>query len=195
MPELENEFSLSQCGSSPSTFDPLKLLWLNGEKIRAKTDEQIYELFINWIKATAQEHLITGWDVEILKKAISLEHDKIKLLKDIPSLVDFFFVKDTVYDPKAVEKIFLKNKETAGLVLTQSLTKLASIPSFSTESLETFARGLAEELSLSTGKVFHPLRVAATGRTQGPSLFHLLELMGRQEVLSRIKTTLEKFFR
>ncbi|MDR2709218.1 MAG: glutamate--tRNA ligase [Elusimicrobiota bacterium] len=192
LPELIEKFSLSQCGSSPSTFDPVKLLWLNGEKIRSKTNGEIYDLFLVWLKQTNQENLIDGWDRQILKKAIELEHDKIKLLKDIPTLVDFFF-KPCIYEDEAVQKVFKKNLESAKLVLAKSAKNLENVE-FSAEALENYARDFAKENNLSNGKVFHPLRVAASGRTQGPSLFHLMELLGRKEVIARINTALEKFF-
>jgi glutamyl-tRNA synthetase len=194
--ELIRKFSTDRCGSSPSIFDPEKLLWLNGEKIRSKTVEQIYELFIDWLKYTDNEKIIDGWDREFLKKAIVLEHDKIKLLKDIPSLVDFFFAKDVVYNDDAVKKVLLseKSKDTSKLVLTESAERLKNQRDFSAGALEKYARDLAVEKEIKTGQVFHPIRVAISGRTQGPSLFHMMDLMGKDEVIRRISAALAKFF-
>ncbi|MDR3244608.1 MAG: glutamate--tRNA ligase, partial [Elusimicrobiota bacterium] len=194
MPELEEKFSLENCGSSPSTFDPVKLLWLNGEKIRSKTVDEIYSVFIDWLKITNQQNLIDGWDADILKKAIELEHDKIKLLKDIVPLLDFFFVKEVDYQKEAVEKIFEKNKDSAFLVLKESAQRLANQNDFGAAALEQYARDFAQEKALSNGKVFHPLRAAISGRTQGPSLFHAMELMGKEEVLRRINIAISRFF-
>jgi glutamyl/glutaminyl-tRNA synthetase len=194
--ELIQKFSTERCGSSPSIFDPEKLLWLNGEKIRSKTAEQVYELFIDWLKYTDNEKIIDGWDRELLKKAIVLEHDKIKLLKDIPSLVDFFFIKDVMYNNDAVNKVLLseKSRDTAKLVLTESVQRFKDQQDFSADALEKYARDLAVEKRIKTGQVFHPIRVAISGRTQGPSLFHMMELMGKGEVVRRISITLSKFF-
>ncbi|MDR0485260.1 MAG: glutamate--tRNA ligase, partial [Elusimicrobiota bacterium] len=197
MAELKEKFSLDMCGGSPSTFDPAKLLWLNGEKIRSKTPEEVYEIFLNYLKETAQEHLIENWDSGVLKQAVSLEREKIKTLKDIYGLVDFFFVKEVIYQEEAVSKVFLsdKNRESAKIVLGAFLEKTASLDGFGAEDLEKLCRNLAEENNLKTGQVFHPIRVAVSGRTQGPSLFHLLELLGKDESMRRIKTALEKFFK
>ncbi|GHT45500.1 glutamate--tRNA ligase [Endomicrobiia bacterium] len=194
--EMIQKFSIERCGVSPSTFDPAKLLWLNGEKIRLKTLEQVYILFIDWLKYTDNEKLIDGWDIELLKKAMALEHDKIKLLKDIPSLVDFFLTKDVDYKEEAVQKIFLsdKSKDNAKLVLTESVLKLNNQDNFSSDALEQCARDLALERNIKTGQVFHPIRVAISGRTQGPSLFHMMELMGKEEVVRRIGIAIDKFF-
>ena len=64
---IEN-FSLDRCNSSPATFDPSKLLWMNGEYIRSKSDQEIYDLFIDWIEYTNQQDLIKDWEhtLEIL---------------------------------------------------------------------------------------------------------------------------------
>ncbi|MCL2334572.1 MAG: glutamate--tRNA ligase, partial [Endomicrobia bacterium] len=191
--ELKEKFSVERCGSSPSTFDPVKLLWLNGEKIRAKTPEQVYDLFIEWLKYTNNEKIIEGWDKGLLKQAMALEHDKIKLLKDIPSLVDFFFVKEVVFNEEAVKKVFEKSPDTAGMVLRESRQRLLGQEDFSPEALEALARQIAQDNNIGNGKVFHPIRVAISGRTQGPSLFHMMEVMGKDEVENRIRATSRKY--
>ena len=194
--ELKEKFSVERCGTSPATFDPAKLLWLNGEKIRSKSIDEIYDLFMDWLRHSGNEKIIDGWDKNILKKAMKLEHDKIKLLSDIPSLVDFFFVKDVDYKEEAVSKTLLseKAKDSAKAVLAESAERLALQQDFSAEALEKYARELAAEKGLGTGKVFHPIRVAVSGRTQGPSLFHMMELMGKDETVRRIKNCVKKYF-
>ncbi|MDR3275464.1 MAG: glutamate--tRNA ligase [Endomicrobium sp.] len=195
--ELKQKFSIERCGTSPATFDTEKLLWLNGEKIRSKTPKQLFELFVDWLKYTNNEKLIEGWDIELLQKSILLEQEKIKLLKDIPFLVNFFFTKDIEYQEEAVNKILLsdKSKDSAELVLNESAVILArQQQDFSALALEKYARDLAKEKNIKTGQVFHPIRVAISGRTQGPSLFHMMELMGKDEVVRRISVAINKFF-
>jgi glutamyl-tRNA synthetase len=195
--ELIEKFSLERCGVSASTFDPAKLLWLNGEKIRSKTNKEIYDLFVDWLKYTNNENLISCWDENLLKQAIALEHDKIKLLKEIPSLVDFFFIKEVDYKEDAVMKTFFneKSKVSAEMILVESANRLLEKEDFSASSLEQYARDFAQEKKIKTGQVFHPLRVAISGRTQGPSLFHMMELMGKDEVVRRINIAISKFFK
>ncbi|MDR1122426.1 MAG: glutamate--tRNA ligase [Endomicrobium sp.] len=194
--ELIKKFSIERCVASPSIFDPGKLLWLNGKKIRSKTVGQIYELFIEWLKYTNNEKIIESWDRELLKKAIALEHDKIKLLKDIPLLVDFFFVKDVDYNDDAVKKTLLseKSKNTIKFVLIASVDRLKNQQDFSSVALEKCIRDLTAEKGIKTWQVFHPIRVAVSGRTQGPSLFHMMELMGKDEVVRRLNVAVSKFF-
>jgi glutamyl-tRNA synthetase len=195
--ELVQKFSLERCGVSPSVFDHAKLLWLNGEKIRSKTAGQIYNLFVNWLKYTNNEKLIENWDIKLFKKIILLERDKIKLLKDIPHLVDFFFKKNIEYDGEAVQNVFLSEKlrESSKFVLVESAIRLRNQQNFSSRALECYARALAADKNIKTGQVFHPIRVAISGRMQGPSLFHMMELMGKTEVIRRIDMAVKKFFK
>jgi len=194
--EMKRKFSIERCGTSPSIFDPMKLLWLNGEKIRSKDPEEIYELFVDWLNYTGNVKLIENWDTELLKKAIFLERDKIRLLKDIISLVDFFFNKDVGYKEEAVRTVLTaeKLKDIAKIVLTESSIRLSKHYDFSAISLEKYARDLAVEKNIKTSQVFHPIRVAISGRKQGPSLFHMMEVMGKKEVIRRINITIDKFF-
>jgi glutamyl/glutaminyl-tRNA synthetase len=132
----------------------------------------------------------------LLKKALILEHDKIKLLKDIPSLVDFFFTKDVNYEEEAVKKTLLseKSKDIAKFILTESVARLSNQRDFSAVSLERYARGLAEEKNIKTGQVFHPIRVAISGKMRGPGLFQMMEVMGKKDVIRRINVAINKFF-
>ena len=86
-------------------------------------------------------------------------------------------------------------KDSSNVVLNECLKRLPNQADFSPEALEKFARDLAVELGFSNGKVFHPIRVAISGRTQGPSLFHMMDVMGKDEVLKRIQLTVDKFFK
>ncbi|MDR2676440.1 MAG: glutamate--tRNA ligase [Endomicrobium sp.] len=194
--ELIKNFSIERSGKSSATFNLGKLLWLNGEKIRSKTSGELFKLFIDWIKYTNNEKLIEGWDIDLLRKAIFLEREKIKLLKDIPFLVDFFFIKDIEYQKDVVNDILLsdKSKENAKFVLTESVMRLKHYDDFSASVLEKYARNLAIEKNIKTKQVFHPIRVAISGRIQGPSLFHMMELMGKNEVIRRINVAITKFY-
>ncbi len=191
--ELIQKFSLERCNTSPSTFDPQKLLWMNGEYIRKKTAPGLIEAFMKWLSETKQEEIIKGWDKKLIEKTITLEHEKIKLFKDIPNLIDFFFLDTVKYNEEAVNKVF--KADTAKMVLSEGGLKLKSQSDWSPEALEKFARDLAQEKGIKPGQVFHPIRVAISGRTQGPSLFHMMEVMGKDTVLKRINIALEKYFK
>jgi glutamyl-tRNA synthetase len=78
--ELIQKFSIDRTSNSPATFDPQKLVWMNGEYIRKMDAVELTRTFLQWVEVTGQQDRIKGWDRELIEKTITLEHDKIKLL-------------------------------------------------------------------------------------------------------------------
>jgi len=191
--ELIGKFSVERCTNSPATFDPQKLLWMNGEYVRKMNAHVLSETFLRWMDETGQGDKIRGWDRSLIDTTIALEQEKIKLLKDIPGLIDIFFTDKVEYRPEAVDKVL--KAPTAKMVIEQSIAGFEKQSEFSAAALEQFCRDLAAANGMKAGQVFHPIRVAISGRTTGPSLFHMMEIMGKDEVLRRIKICLSLFFK
>ena len=129
---------------------------------------------------------------ERLLPIVALEQEKYKLLAEVPRLVDFFFQEDLsggFYDPKAVEKTL--RKDGVGSLLEGLAALAQSAAPFSERVLEERIRAFCEERGVKTSAVFHPLRVAVSGRTEGPTLFKMLELLGRETVLARLRAAQE----
>ncbi|MFH1618589.1 MAG: glutamate--tRNA ligase, partial [bacterium] len=180
--ELEEKFDLMGCQKSPATFDPVKLKWMNGEYIRAMKPEELLDRATPFLKEAG---VGLGEPRERLVSIVGLEQEKYKLLSGIPKLVDFFFTEDVLFDPKAVEKV-LKNAQ-AEKILEGMKERYASVADFSEGPLESEARAFAGEKGFKAGQVFHPLRVAVSGRTEGPTLFRMLDYLGREKVLKRLE--------
>lgn len=187
--ELVEKFSLERCGKSPAIFDPNKLIWMNGEYVRKMPIGELVERSLPFIeKAGVLKGEEKSRRAEI-EKALALEHEKVKQLTDVPHLIDFFF-QDMVYDPASVEKT-LKKPEAAE-VLKGAREAFDALPEFTAAATEAACRALATRLGLKNAGVFHPVRVGVSGRTQGPSLFHMLEVLGKETVLSRLGATRDK---
>lgn len=178
--ELEEKFDLKGCQKSPAIFDPVKLNWMNGEYIRGYSKEQLLELAGPFIKEA-------GLPVEKsrvpLVDIVALEQEKYKLLGEIPARIEFFF-SDVKYDPDAVEKT-LKTPEAAK-ILEGIKEAYASLDQFKEAEIEASTRAFAKANAFKAGQVFHPVRVAVSGRTEGPTLFRMIEYLGREEVLKRL---------
>ena len=82
-------------------------------------------------------------------------------------------------------------KDYVPLLLKEIRKRIEQLSPFDEETLEGMARNLSKDLSLTTGEVFHPLRVSLTGKMKGPGLFELAVVLGKKEVLRRIDRTLE----
>ncbi|MDR0953064.1 MAG: glutamate--tRNA ligase [Elusimicrobiota bacterium] len=184
--ELEEKFDIRGCQKSPAVFDPVKLLWMNGDYMRRMTIDELYAAAKPFIDETG---VAQGVDEEYLKKIILLEQEKYKTLKEIPELISFFFTDKVVFDEAAIEKVF--KAETASLALKSVIAKYEALADFTEFPIEAATKEAAKENGLKNGQVFHPVRVAVSGRTNGPTLFKMLEYMGKDMVLKRLEAALE----
>lgn len=182
--ELIEKFSLERCQKSSAVFDPEKLLWMNGYYIRKATPERLLKLSIPFLK---KEGIIgdslSEEDMKYLERAIVLEQEKIKLLKDVPYHIGFF-VKDPVYEEEAVKKYLDENGKK---VLSELIPVLEGCDEWSVSALEDKIRRFCEEKGYKPSVVFHPLRVAVSGKTKGPGLFEMLEHLGKDRVVERVR--------
>ena len=181
-PDLIEKFDIAGCQKNPAMFDPVKFKWMNGEYIRKLTPDELLDMAAPFLKKSGVGQ---NADRETLKKIVALEQEKYKLLGEIPSLVDFFFKDEAEFDPKAVEKVF--KKPEAKKVLADMRERYLKLADFNAASLEKEARDYAASASLKAGQVFHPLRVAVSGRTEGPTLFKMIEYLGRDAVSKRLE--------
>lgn len=178
--ELIESFDLAGCQKSPATFDPVKLTWMNGEYVRKMPFKELLDEAAPFLKEAGLADVTDP----PLEKTVALEHEKVKLLADVPGLVDFFY-KDVVFDPKAKAKVL--DVPGAKKVLTGLADALEALDPFTEKTLEDRIRLFCTENDLKTKQVFHPIRVACTGRTQGPTLFLMLEVFGKKRVIERIR--------
>jgi len=178
--DLIAKFDLAGCQKSPATFDTVKLQWMNGEYIRQMPVEDMVKLAMPFLEKAG----LAGLPGPDFKKTVALEQEKFKLLSEIPALVEFFY-KPVQFTPKAMDKVL----KAPGVkpVLLDLVEALKDFAPFEDKALEVRIRKFCEEKALKVGQVFHPLRAAVTGRTEGPTLFLMLEIMGREQVLARLK--------
>ena len=183
--ELEQKFDIAGCQKSPAVFDTVKLTWMNGDYIRQLTPKELYDAAKPFIDEAG---IAKGIDEETLTKVILLEQEKYKTLKEIPGLIEFFF-NPVKYDEEAINKVF--KTPTAKQAVELMIKSYGEAPNFDAATLETIARAKAKENGLKAGQVFHPLRVAVSGRTNGPTLFKMLEYLGKDLVLQRLQDVLK----
>jgi len=181
--ELIKAFSIERCQKASAVFDPNKLLWMNGYYMRQTTPKRILELSMPFLAdAGIVDASPSGERLAYLEKAVALEQEKIKLLKDVPYHVAFF-VKEPDYEEKAVNKYLT---EAGKKVLSEVMAALGECGEWTVLCLEEAIRHFCEEKGYKAGDVFHPVRVAVSGKTKGPGLFEMLELLGREKVIERM---------
>jgi glutamyl-tRNA synthetase len=191
--ELVQAFSLEGVNRSNAVvnyteedpFDP-KAVWLNAEHIRTMPAATLAEQLLPVVAEA-------GFTVspEKMSQITPLIHERIRLLRDILTVGDFFFVDELPpYD--TAELVPKKGDAAMALrVLEKALDTLATAE-FTHDGLETALRGAAEALGVKAGQMFEPIRVAACGRKTAPPLFGTLEVLGRETCLKRIARAIEK---
>ena len=167
------------------TFDP-KALWLNAEHLRALPVDELSTRLLPVVHAA-------GFPIapEKMHAITPLIRERIKLLRDVLTAADFFFVDQLPpYDP--AELIPQKGDAAMALkVLTRAREVLAETE-FKHDPLDQAVRAVAQEMGLKAGQMFQPIRVAVCGRKNAPPLFETLQVLGRETTLARIDRAMEK---
>ena len=178
--EAIEAFDLPQILRHNARFDLSKLQWLNGAYIREMDNDRFYELAVH---ALARSGIDTNqYPLAYVKAALDTCKLKLKLFSDTRMFADFYFKEEVDYEPDPVKAFVPENKP--GLVKLRDA--FAQLGSFDAPALEGSLKAIAAELGVKTGLLVHPLRVACTGRNVGPSLYHLVEVLGRERALKRL---------
>jgi glutamyl-tRNA synthetase len=167
------------------TFDP-KALWLNAEHIRGLPVEDLTSRLLPIVQGAGFQ--ITH---EEMQQITPLIRERIKLLRDVLSAGDFFFVDQLPpYDP--VELIPQKGDAAMALKVLQKAQAVLPDVEFKHDPLDQALRAAAQELGVKAGQMFQPIRVAVCGRKNAPPLFETLEVLGKETTLARIKEAINK---
>jgi len=165
------------------TFDP-KAVWLNAEQIRALPVADLSTRLLPIVRGAG-----FGVSDDQMLRVTPLIRERIKLLRDVLTAADFFFVEELApYDPAEL----IPQKGDAAMaqrVLEKARSVLAGVE-FRHDPLDEALRRAAQELGIKAGQMFQPIRVAVCGRKNAPPLFATLEVVGREKTLARIERAL-----
>ncbi len=182
--ELVDKFSFEAVGKSSGVFNPEKLTWLNHHYIMETPAEELSELLLPFLK----EHGIEAKGDERLAKIILTLRERSKTLKEMADSALFYFNERVEFDPKATQKFLLP--ENIGL-FELLVERLSALSEFTHDALEAAFNSILEESGLKLGKLAQPVRVALTGGTVSPGIFEMMEAMGKDLALIRLKYALE----
>ncbi len=176
--ELIKEFSLERVSKSGAKFDPEKTKWFNQQYLRQHSNRDLAERAM----ATAKEK---GYNtsVDYLEKVVELTKERANFVEELLE-ADYLFQTPTVFDAQTVEK---KWKPESAAMLTEWKDQLAAVSDFNAASVEVAFKSFLEAKQLGMGAVLPLFRLLVTGQGMGPSMFHIAELLGKDEVVSRIE--------
>jgi glutamyl-tRNA synthetase len=183
--EVIERFDLPQVLKHNARFDFEKLLWLQGEYCRELPNDRFYELAVH---ALAKAGIDTNkFDVSYVKAALDTCKGKIKTFSELAAYGGFYFRDSVEYDPEAAKKSFVPENKPR---LEKLRDAFANLEKFDAASIEAALKATATELGVKAGLLVHPVRLACTGNSSGPSLYHLLEVIGKEKALVRIERAL-----
>lgn len=187
--ELKEKFGLKGISKKEAVFDETKLTWMNGQYIREVSEEHLLNHLESYIqlKNYSFERNI---DKKYLKNLIKIMRNRAKVLSDFVESANYFFEDPKKYDEKGINK-YLKEADIL-INITEFTERLEKLSEYNEESIENLLRLFAEEKNISAAKIIHPVRLALTGQTASPGLFEVMDLLGKETVLRRLKFFLLK---
>ncbi len=186
--EIIRIFDLKNIGRSSATFDPDKLHWLNGEYTRELSDSEFYDLAVAKLKSSGVK--LENFPEKYVRAALETCKGKINTFDELPNYCGFYFTDDFDYNPEGVAKHFTAENKARLKAVREALSTLDK---FDAATIEATLKSTAAKLGVKVGAIVHPTRLAVTGSNVGPSLYHLLEVLGKEKVIARIDRALYIF--
>jgi glutamyl-tRNA synthetase len=178
--ELIEKFTLEGVNKSGAIFDADKLAWMNVQYLKAMPIAEFQRLAAPYLENISEE---IATQPEYSDQVLEHARQRIRSIADIKSAATYFFSDDYEPDPAALQK---HDTPEAKQLLRELHARFEALPAWTHDVIENAIRTLAEERGVKPAALIHPSRVAVSGCTVGPSLFELLEVLGRERVLRRI---------
>ncbi len=176
--ELVEKFDLSRVHKAGAKFDPEKNKWFNHQYLQKQSNESLAGSFTSLL---IEKNISVENDKLI--KIVSLIKERANFVSDFWEMCDYFFIAPILYDEKAI-----KNWNSATSELMQQLINvLTSIEDFTSVNIETIIKDWMTKKEIGMGKVMQPFRLSLVGALKGPHLFDIVELIGKEETISRLK--------
>lgn len=178
--ELIEKFTLENVGKSAAVFNPEKLLWLNGWYIRNKPAEEIARLLIPFLQKKGFQ---VAFD-ERLIKIVSVLRERAKTLLELADSAQYFFTDEIKYEEGARKKFLTSD---ALPILEELIIRLSSLHDFTAPELQRTFGEITERRGIKLIQIAQPTRVALTGGTVSPGIFEVMEILGKDRVIERLK--------
>ena len=186
--EIVRIFDLKSIHRNAATFDPAKLHWLNGEYARELADSDFNDLAAKALRDNGVT--LESFPDDYVRAALATCKGKINTFDELPVYCGFYFTDEIEYKTEGVRKHFISENKPRLQTVRDAFAK---IDNFKAEEIETGMKSTAANLGVKVGAIVHPTRLAVTGSNAGPSLYHLLEVLGKEKVLARIDRALSTF--
>ncbi|MEX2450716.1 MAG: glutamate--tRNA ligase [Rhodospirillales bacterium] len=179
-------FDLAHVGKAAARFDVAKLTSLNAHYMRQADDERLFDLLMPALERRLKGKLAEEADDRV-KKGISGLKERAKTLVELIENAEFYAITRPLVLSEKARKLLTEEAKQRLIKISGGLENLHD---WTSSSLEEFARTFAERENVKLGQIAQPLRAAVTGSNISPGVFEVLEILGKEETLGRIKDAL-----
>lgn len=188
MEELCRQFSLDRVAKNPAVFDLDKLNWLNGFYIRQTPVEKIAQMAVPFLQQAGYlPEELAGEDEQKVKQIVAAVQEYLPYVGAIVDHVDIFFAEEIKVESEEAKKVL--QEEQVPQVVELFAAKIQETDILDVDNVKKILKQTSKELKIGGRKVFMPLRVALTGKTQGPELHDIIPVLGKEKVLQRLSQT------
>jgi glutamyl-tRNA synthetase len=187
MDELIEKFSLDRVHKAGAVFNLEKLNWLNYEHLRKKPDSEVLKMLRTEISKS--EFSSNTYSDDYLLKVIGAMKERVSFVKEYLTKSPYFFNAPAVYEDQNLKKRW---KEDSAKLLLKLKDKFEELVNPSEEDYEKVLEETASQLNVGKGQLVHPLRITVSGVGEGPGVYDILFVIGKEETISRINAALKK---
>ena len=184
MNELAEHFSLERVQKAGAKFDPEKTRWFNQQYLKTLSNEEIMASLMPLLNEKKIEV-----SYNYVMKVVEVMRERIFFVKDIFEDGKYFFLTPEEYDKQIVVKKW--TVETPAL-LSGLAEELKYIEDFTATNIEMQNKTYCEKKGLQAGQVMNALRLVIVVANTGPGIFQIIEIIGKEETLLRIKKAVMK---
>ncbi len=182
--ELEQEFSLKRVNKSAAIFDLQKLNHLNSEHLKNMDSGTLAQEYKQQLETKGVDYKSEDY----LRRVVELLQSRLHFRYDFYEYSSYFFMDPDSYDPKVVKKRW---KDDSVKLILEFIDEISKLDVFDKEAIEYTLRQVAERHDAGSGRIIHPVRLAVSGVGVGPGLFDLLQVLGKDTVIRRLKKAVE----
>lgn len=187
--ELIEKFTWKNVQTSAAVFNPEKLLWINAEYIKVSPPAHVAQALVPLLESAGLTDDVQAASAGWLAQLVVLVKERTKTLVEMVDWVKPYLEQTVTFDEEAAKKFLTP---AIAPILRKLLTRFESLTVFSKQTWEEAFKQLVEEEGMKMGQLAQPVRVALTGRTTSPGLFDVMEVLGRDRTLLRLRQGIER---
>ncbi|MEI8233134.1 MAG: glutamate--tRNA ligase family protein [Verrucomicrobiota bacterium] len=185
--EIAAKFDIPHLNRHNASFDLEKCHWMNVQYLLQMSLERFMQLSLPFIQKAG----IPYGSEDALRPVLAIVKEKTKQLDEVPGRISFFFTEDYPYEEEAVEKTLRVPGAVEKLLLLAERYEASA--AWTPETLEATLKATAAEQGWKNKDLIHPARIAVSGRSVGPSLYHMMEVLGKERTVARMRATAARF--